>query len=321
MIHFIKKLFTGETIDNPEEKQAQAEEKHFDILKYDGIRALRIGKFPYAVKCMEEALSIKDDAETRGYLVSAYVQLNQIEDACKLLGETLEKEPQNIDNYIMLGNLFFMQEDYKGMLGVIQRGAQIEPEHPQMHYLLAKAYHGIHDEIQAIAELTIAISLKEDYYEAYLMRATILLKMQQIENASEDAERMFQLAPDDEQSLLMLGEVNYMKGDTLKAEEYFNKATDINPFNEKAYLSIIQILSEEKKWEQAMEKLNEAIEINPESSQLYHHRGHLKLLMGDKEGSAEDLKKSLELNPEKEQQISGEFRNYTNPYKINNPLG
>ena len=43
--------------------------------------------------------------------------------------------------------------------------------------------------------------------------------------------------------------------------------------------------------------------------------------MGDKEGSAEDLKKSLELNPEKEQQISGEFRNYTNPYKINNPLG
>ena len=27
------------------------EEKNFDILKYDGIRAMRIGKLTYALKC------------------------------------------------------------------------------------------------------------------------------------------------------------------------------------------------------------------------------------------------------------------------------
>ncbi len=320
MIHLIKKLFTGNT-SNPEEKQAQDKEKHFDILKYDGIRALRIGKLPYAIKCMKEALSIKDDAETRGYLVAAYIQSNRIEDACHLLMETLDKEPDNTENYVTLGNLLFMQENYREMSDVLQRGVQIDDKQPQIHYLLAKAHHGTHDELQAIAELTIAISLKEDYYEAYLMRATILLAMRQIDNAEEDAEKMFELAPEDEQSLMLLGEVNYLKGDPRRAEEYFNKVTDINPFNEEAYLNIAQILSDEKKWEAALEKLDEAIEINPASSQLYHHRGHLKLLMGDKEGSAEDLKKSLEINPEQEQQINGEFRNYTNPYKIDTPLG
>jgi len=320
MIHFIKKLFNTDT-DNPEEKRTQNKEKHFDILKYDGIRALRIGKLPYAIKCMEEALSIKDDAETHSYLVTAYVQSNRIEDACHLLMETLDREPGNIENYVTLGNLLFMQEDYKKMLDVLQRGVQVDNKHPQIHYLLAKAHHGTHDELQTIAELTIAISLKEDYYEAYLMRATILLAMRQIDNAEEDAKKMFKLAPEDEQSLMLLGEVNYLKGEFRCAEEFFNKVTDVNPFNEKAYLNIAQILSKEKKWEPALDKLDEAIEINPDSSQLYHHRGHLKLLMGDKEGSAEDLKKSLEINPEREQQINGEFRNYTNPYKINTPLG
>ena len=321
MIQFIKKLFTGDNTENPEQKQAQDKEKHFDILKYDGIRAQRIGALPYAVKCMEEALSIKDDAETRSYLVATYVQLNRIEDACRLLTETLEKEPENIEIYITLGNLLFMQENYKEMLNALQRGVQIDNKHPQIHYLLAKAYHGTLDELQAIAELTLAISMKEDFYEAYLMRATILLEMQQIENAAEDAEIMFKLAPDDEQVLMLLGKVNYMKGDTTHAEEYFNKVIEINPFNEKAYIGIVQILSDAKKEEEALEILNEAIETNPESSLLYHYRGQLKLLMGDKEGSAEDLKKSLELEPEKEQQINGEFHNYANPYKTDNPLG
>ena len=37
------------------------EEKNFDILKYDGIRAMRIGKLTYALKCFEEATAIQED--------------------------------------------------------------------------------------------------------------------------------------------------------------------------------------------------------------------------------------------------------------------
>ena len=34
--------------------------KNFEILKYDGIRAQRMGKLPYAIKCFEEASTIDD---------------------------------------------------------------------------------------------------------------------------------------------------------------------------------------------------------------------------------------------------------------------
>ena len=37
------------------------EEKNFDILKYDGFRAMRIGNLTYALKCFEEATAIQED--------------------------------------------------------------------------------------------------------------------------------------------------------------------------------------------------------------------------------------------------------------------
>ncbi len=309
MMNFIKKLFSGDTAEKMEDKLVQNKEKHFDILKYDGIRALRIGKLPYATQCLKEALTIKDDIETRNYLITSYIRLNQLEDAHCLLTTAIENSPEEASNYLMLGNILYMQEDYTSMLDVLQRGVQFHPQHPQLHYLLAKAHRSNHSPLQAIAELTLAITMQEDYYEAYQLRVTTLLEMGQVESAVADAETMFQLAPEDEQSLLALGEVHYMRGNISQALEHFIAATEINPFNEKAYLNIALLLNEQGKKSEAIEKLDEAIEVNPNSPLLFHYRGKVKLETGDSKGSAEDLKRSLELAPESGKQISGEFHN------------
>ena len=60
---FWNSLFGGET--NPEEEKRAADERNFDLLKYDGVKAMRIGQYEYAVKCFEKALETKEDAEVR----------------------------------------------------------------------------------------------------------------------------------------------------------------------------------------------------------------------------------------------------------------
>ena len=62
-------LFGGNK--TPEENK----EKNFDILKYDGIRAMRIGKLTYALKCFEEATAIKEDLETMQHQANTYVRM------------------------------------------------------------------------------------------------------------------------------------------------------------------------------------------------------------------------------------------------------
>ena len=53
------------------------EEKNFDILKYDGIRAMRIGKLTYALKCFEEATAIQEDLETMNHQANCYIRVNR----------------------------------------------------------------------------------------------------------------------------------------------------------------------------------------------------------------------------------------------------
>ena len=57
MANFLKSLFFGETDESEETKL----NRNFDVLKYDGIKALKIGKNTYAIRCFNEALKLKED--------------------------------------------------------------------------------------------------------------------------------------------------------------------------------------------------------------------------------------------------------------------
>ena len=55
-----------------EDKARDEKEKQFDVLKYDGVRALHSGQVNYAVDCFRHALAIKDDMETMDYFSLAF---------------------------------------------------------------------------------------------------------------------------------------------------------------------------------------------------------------------------------------------------------
>ena len=55
---------------------------------------------------------------------------------------------------------------------------------------------GMKEEINAIAMLTKAIVLKEDYTEAYQLRAEVLWGMKQAKDAAEDIQKLLNLNPE-----------------------------------------------------------------------------------------------------------------------------
>ena len=54
---FLKSLL-GLGGDDAAAKNDDNKSKEFDVLKYDGVRALRMGQNDYAVKCFEHALQM-----------------------------------------------------------------------------------------------------------------------------------------------------------------------------------------------------------------------------------------------------------------------
>lgn len=320
MPNFFKSLFAGKS-ESPETEKQKNAKKNFEIFKYDGLRAQRMGRTDYAIKCYTEALAIEEDFETLSYLSQIYSQTGELVKAREILARMVELEPELTTTYLTTANVCFIQEDYKAMEEAATKAIAIEEGNAMAHYLLGKATKGQSDDLMTVAHLTRAITLKEDFIEARLLRAEALLKMNQPTEAREDIEAILAQNPDEEAAVLLRGKLNEAIGNPEEAEADYQSVTEANPFNEQAYLYLGQLFITQKKLTEAIALFDEAIELNPNFGAAYHERGRAKLLNGDKDGSIEDMKKALELNPKEGENLNGQFGNQPQEQRFNAALG
>ena len=108
MGNFFKSLFSSSKAATPEEEKSKNDQKKFDILKYDGVRAQKIGQVAYAIKCFTEALNLQEDFETMTYLVAAYTTANKADEALEVLNRMVELEPDHINTLLTRVSVLFM---------------------------------------------------------------------------------------------------------------------------------------------------------------------------------------------------------------------
>lgn len=270
---FWKTFFGGEP-DSPEEEIKNAEAKNFDMLKYDGVKALRIHQTDYAIRCFREALKIQDDAETHDYLQQALVANGQLDEALAELQTMLTLQPGNVAVMMQAAHIAYMLEDYDQMASLSEQAIAATPNNALAHYQLAQAKLGKGDVVTAIAQLTLSIALNEQRGEARLLRAQTLLRMGELKGAREDIDWLLNHTEDHEDVLMMAARLSVAEGKQEEALSIYNKVEEMNPFQ-------LDVLRE---------------------------RGRLKMDMGDKKGAEEDMRHLLELNPGELEGATGKYQ-------------
>ena len=289
---FFSTLFGGRQLSPEEEKQEQ-EAKKFDLLKYDGVKAMKMGQADYAVRCFTEALKVHDDLEVHDYLSQVLLRQGNLDAAMNELRTLGDAEPENAQIQIRMAQVAYMQEDYATMETVCQQATTLEPEDAEPYFLHAEALKGQQNPVGAIAMLTKAISLKEDYAEAYLLRGQTLLVMGDAASAETDADWLLEHVGDHEDVLLLKARVEAAKGQAQEAIRVYDKVIEVNPFQIDAF----------------------------------RERGRLRLDLGDKAGAEQDMQTVLELDPQQMADVSGEYsaegieQRVKQAYSAVNPLG
>ena len=283
-MNFLKALFGGKD-ENPEEKRQAEEAKNFEILKYDGVKALKIRQWQQAIRCLSHALSIREDLECRDYLSQALIQDNQLTAAYEELQKLHEAEPDNQDILQRMANVAFVMEDYGAMASSCEKALLISKDNPEIYYLYGRACMGQEDLTNAIAMFTKAISLNEDYGDAYLMRAGVMLQRGEVEAAEQDCQWLLERASSVEDVLILKAKVETAKGNHSEALSYYDKVIEGNPF----------------------------------SIEGFTLRAELKKQMGDLQGAEEDLERLREINPEGNDEDLEQKMNEA--YKNSNPRG
>lgn len=230
-MNFFKKLFGSQNTS-----EEVKEEKNFDVLKYDGVRALRMQQFDYAAKCFVLALELNaDDLECHDYLSQAYISLGDMQNAYTQLMAISAAQPNNVAVLLRMADVLYMTEDYAAMAEVCEKALQLDSENIMTYYIYAKAYKGLNDLDAAIAMLSKAIDRREDFDVARLLRGNVLLENNQTAEAALDADNLYQRIEENEDVLLLKARVEKALGNLKEAEKVYTKAIDFNPFLIEAY--------------------------------------------------------------------------------------
>lgn len=289
-MNIFKALFGGKE-ETREERKKEEQARNFDVLKYDGVKALKMRQPAYAVQCFTHALDLKDDLECRDYLSQALIQNNELPKAYEQLQKLSEAQPDNPRILMRMAEVAYMMEDYNVMADACEKALMIDNENPLTYFFYARACRGQGDDNNAVAMLTKAISQKEDYYDAYLLRGEILFETGDVESADEDVAYLQEHVDGNEDIVLLKARIEVAKGNNEQAIDIYNKVIELNPFCVSAF----------------------------------RERGKARMAVGDENGAAEDMKMADELEPDQDKDGDANAQNMEQQvkqiYKNNDPYG
>ena len=287
-MNFFKALFGGKE-EKPEDRKRTEEERDFDVLKYDGVRALRSGQHDYAIRCFTHALGMKEDLEIRDYMSQALLRADRLPEAYEQLLKIAEAQADNVQVFVRMAHVAYMMEDYTAMADACEKAIVLDSGNAEATFLYAKACIGHSDTTNAVALLTKAIGLKDDFAEARLLRGETLLKAGETAEADEDATQLLKDNPENEDVLMLKARIEQAKGQPAEAIVYYGKVIDANPFNAEAY----------------------------------RERGQLRIDTGDESGGQDDVRQADELTVQQNGTDNGENmeKKVNEAYKNVNPLG
>lgn len=228
--------------------------------------------------------------------------------AAEQLGYVLDLEPANAENWKKLMLINLMDENYEEAFKAADKALEYNPDNIELYQYIAPAYYQIEEYDKAIATYAVAME-KAD---------------------TTDSELMSSLASG-------LGDVYFMKKDTLKAFEQYEKALEYNPGNIMAMNNYAYFLAESGQDLDKAERLSGmSVKYEPgnptyldtyawiyfkkgeyslaltymkaaiansdgeQSAELYEHYGDILFMNGFHEEALPNWEKALELNPDSE---------------------
>ena len=291
-MNILKALF-GSSDQTPEEAQQSENDRQFELLKYDGVKAMKTGQADYAVRYFEEALRRKDDLEVRDYLSRVLAAQGNYAGAQEQLQRLIDAQPANKALPLQAARVAEMAGDFQLMQQYCEQSLALDAGNPQAHFFAAKASQGSGNLVGAVAQLTQCLVIDETMGDARLLRAQLLLAMGDVAGSEADVRWLCEHAQPHEDVLLLAARIAAVQGKADEAIDLYTRVIDLNPFHADAY----------------------------------RERGKQRLDKGDKQGAQDDMAKVLELCPDEMTALTGDYtaegieQQVKRAYSMMNPFG
>ena len=221
-----------------------------------------------AVYCLERIKVFKPHTDEEKYfLAAARVGAEDFVEASKIAEELYNKNPNNSDYNVLMGNVNFGLGEYDKAIANYNKALEIKPENKFIYSNIANNYIKLGESEKAISYIDKGIAATEGR---------------------------------DKVAFLILKGNYYQSVDDLdNADKAFDEAYKIQPENANIIVNQAAILIEREQYESAIERCNLALEKNPESKEAYYNRGIANEMVRNVSQACSDWEEAFILGSEK----------------------
>lgn len=247
--------------------ETKADTLKANTLKFDALRALRIGEVDFAIRALHTSLEEIDDPECRLYLAQALQRKPDLAGSMAELTTILEVYPDYPVALYEATKVSNGLDQHSETIAYAERALATELETAQLaelHRMKAQAQLALSESEQALATIDQALQLTDEVPLYWLIKVKVLIALERWEEALAVALETAEKFPEEERAYLYEGLIAYHEGDKERAERAFRQVVETDPFNVEGYMHLTHLVEELRGKEAASDEMEQAMEMIPQ---------------------------------------------------------
>lgn len=221
----------------------------------------------------------------------------KVDEAVEIIKGIIADDPDIIDAYFSLGNIYFKQGDYKEAIDSFQEALERRPDDSFTIINIANAYRrmGKSDEAEKFILEQLEHGISDS--QLYFILGGIKVIQKKDDEAIEYYKECLAINPSSASSHNALAALYLSKDDLLNAEKHVNSVLELHPQLSNAHYHLAQLLEKKGKLKDAVEAYKKELEYSPNHFKASFNLSRLYRLSGQVEEEEKYLRKTMEINP------------------------
>ncbi|MBL6452917.1 MAG: tetratricopeptide repeat protein [Porphyromonas sp.] len=287
-----------------------------DTLKFDALRALKIGEVDFAIRALRTSLEEIDDPECRLYLAQALQRKPDLAGSMAELTTILETYPDYPAALYEATKVSNGLDQHSETIAYAEHALATELETAQqaeLHRMKAQAQLALSESEQALATIDQALQLTDEVPLYWLIKVKVLIALERWADALAVTLETAEKFPEEERAYLYEGLIAYHEGDKERAERAFRQVVETDPFNVEGYMHLTHLVEELRGEAAAADEMEQALEMIPQPTRALLEYATSLYKACDRTEQYEGVQQLLADLPEEAETKAGEV-NFANLY-------
>ena len=159
------------------------------------------------------------------------------------ISQQINQNPNSDSLFIKRANLYLESQHADSAILDAKKAIELNPKNPEYYYFLSDAYILALDSKNALSVMDTAILLFPENLETLLKKTRLQLILKQYINGLATLDKIFLMDPQNAYGYYLAGHIFYESGDTGRAINSYQKATDIDPELREAWIQLGDVMS------------------------------------------------------------------------------